>query len=64
MEANEQNITKLTLDVLFTIIYGSWLLSSECKMKYYHKDTLLCVYNNFLCYEYNLIVLSLSQQVY
>ncbi|XP_024867584.1 BRCA1-associated RING domain protein 1-like [Temnothorax curvispinosus] len=29
VEVNEQNITKLTLDVLFTIIYGSWLLNSE-----------------------------------
>ncbi|XP_011879954.1 PREDICTED: BRCA1-associated RING domain protein 1-like isoform X2 [Vollenhovia emeryi] len=29
VETNEQNITKSTLDVLFTIIYGSWLLNSE-----------------------------------
>ncbi|XP_011631254.1 BRCA1-associated RING domain protein 1-like [Pogonomyrmex barbatus] len=29
VEANEQNITTLTLDVLFAIIYGSWLLNSE-----------------------------------
>ncbi|XP_018310838.1 BRCA1-associated RING domain protein 1 isoform X2 [Mycetomoellerius zeteki] len=29
VETNEQNITTLTLDVLFSIIYGSWLLSSE-----------------------------------
>ncbi|XP_011169381.1 BRCA1-associated RING domain protein 1 isoform X2 [Solenopsis invicta] len=29
VEANEQNVTKLTLDVLFSIIYGSWLLNSE-----------------------------------
>ncbi|XP_050456122.1 BRCA1-associated RING domain protein 1-like [Cataglyphis hispanica] len=29
VEVNERNITKLTLDVLFTIIHGSWLLNSE-----------------------------------
>ncbi|XP_012220734.1 BRCA1-associated RING domain protein 1-like isoform X2 [Linepithema humile] len=29
VEANELNITKLTLDVLFAIVNGSWLLNSE-----------------------------------
>ncbi|KYM98879.1 BRCA1-associated RING domain protein 1 [Cyphomyrmex costatus] len=29
VEANEQNCTTLTLDVLFSIVYGSWLLNSE-----------------------------------
>ncbi|KYM76519.1 BRCA1-associated RING domain protein 1 [Atta colombica] len=29
VEANEKNITTLTLDVLFSIVCGSWLLSSE-----------------------------------
>jgi len=31
VEANEHNITKLTVDVLFTIVRGNWLLNSECK---------------------------------
>ncbi|KAL0108451.1 hypothetical protein PUN28_015179 [Cardiocondyla obscurior] len=29
VETNEQNVTKSTLDVLFAIIYGSWILNSE-----------------------------------
>ncbi|KMQ96512.1 brca1-associated ring domain protein 1-like protein [Lasius niger] len=29
VEVNERNVTKLTLDVLFTIVHGSWLLNSE-----------------------------------
>ncbi|EZA58385.1 BRCA1-associated RING domain protein 1 isoform X2 [Ooceraea biroi] len=29
VEANEHNVTKLTLDVLFTIVRGNWLLNSE-----------------------------------
>jgi len=36
VETNEQNMTKLTLDVLFTIVRGNWLLNSGCKMKYYY----------------------------
>lgn len=31
VEVNERNITKLTLDVLFTIVRGNWLLNNECK---------------------------------
>ncbi|XP_011144760.1 BRCA1-associated RING domain protein 1 isoform X1 [Harpegnathos saltator] len=29
VEANRQNITKLTVDVMFTIVRGNWLLNSE-----------------------------------
>lgn len=29
VEVNERNIAKLTLDVLFTIVHGNWLLNSE-----------------------------------
>ncbi|XP_072764569.1 BRCA1-associated RING domain protein 1 [Anoplolepis gracilipes] len=29
VEVNERNITKLTLDVLFTIVHGNWLLNSD-----------------------------------